>query len=251
MGLFSRPPRADPLPEYVVVVSPRARRVRLTVKPGEPVRVTVPRGFPARKAAEVVAGATAWIARTRERVEAQAEAVRDRAAEPLPDVVDLPGVGLTYEVLYRRTQASGVRAIVRTPGVVTVEGRVSDEAACAQALRRWLLATAKRELGAMARDVAEELGCSPRSIAVTWPRRRWGSCTSAGDIRLSAELVFLPAQEARGIIVHELAHLAVLDHSPRFYAEVRRLDPSATPGRRRVPRHEVHTPGWAIRPRPE
>ena len=247
MGLFSGPRRDATLPEYTVVVSARARRVRLTVKAGEPVRVTVPRGFPARKAAEVVADALPWIERTRRRVEARAAAVRERASEPLPDVVDLPGIGLRFEVLYRRTQATGVRAIVRTPGVLTLEGAVWDEEACKGALRRWLLATAKRELPEAAWSVASSLGPTPRSVTVTWPRRRWGSCSSVGDVRLSAELAFLPPAEVRAIIVHELAHLDVLDHSRRFYEQVRRLDPDAPAGRRRVPHHETYTPGWALR----
>jgi predicted metal-dependent hydrolase len=246
MGLFTG--RSRDLPEYVVVVSPRARRVRLTIRAGEPVRVTIPRGFPARKAAGIVADSLPWIERTRRRVELRAEALRERATEPLPDDVALPGVGLSFEVVYRRTEATGVRAVVRAPGVLTVEGRVSDEDACRAALRRWVLATAKRELPVIAHRVATELGCSPRSITVTWPRQRWGSCSAGGDVRLSAELVFLPVMQARAIIVHELAHLAVLDHSARFYAEVRRLDPGAPAGRRRVPRHEDHTPGWAMRP---
>jgi predicted metal-dependent hydrolase len=209
--------------------------------------VTVPRGFPVRKAARVVADAAPWIERTRARVEARAAAVRERAAEDLPDVVEMSGIGRTFEVVYRRTEAAGVRAVVRSPGVVTVEGGVWDEEACKQALRRWLVATAKRELPLLAEAVSEQVGAVPRSVSVSWPRRRWGSCSSNGDVRLSAELVFLPAAEARAIVVHELAHLAVLDHSARFYAEVKRLDPEAPAGRRRVPRHEDHTPGWALR----
>jgi predicted metal-dependent hydrolase len=248
MGLFSGRRRREPLPDYVVVVSPRARRARLTLTAGEPVRVTLPRGVPVGRAADVVADALPWIERTRLRLEAQAQTARDRAAEPLPDVVELPAVAQTWEVVYRRTEASGVRAVVRSPLAVTIEGRVSDEEACREALRRWLLATARRELPRLAWAVAGELGCAPRSVSVTWPRRRWGSCSSAGDIRLSAELLFLPAADVRAIIVHEFAHLAVLDHSARFYTEVRRLDPGAAPGRRRVPRHEMHTPGWAMRP---
>ena len=246
MGLFTGG-RTPGLPDFIVVVSARARRVRLTVKAGEPVRVTVPRGFPTRKAEGVVSDALPWIERTRTRVEKRASMLRERVSEPLPDDVALPAIGLLLEVVYRRTEAAGVRAIVRSPGVLTIEGRVSEEEACKAALRRWLLATAKRELPKRAEAVSAELGCIPRSVTVTWPRRRWGSCSASGDVRLSADLVFLPAAEARAIIIHELAHLAVLDHSPRFYAEVRRLDPAAGQGRRRVPRHENHTPGWALR----
>ena len=246
MGFFDRSGLA-PLPEYVVVVSDRARRVRLTVRAGEPVRVTVPRGFPVRRAAGFVAGSLPWIARTRERVERRAAVLRERAGEPLPDVVELPGIGLRAEVVYRRTGARGVRAIERTRGTVTVEGCVSDETACKAALCRWVLATARRELPALAWRVAGDVGCAPRSIAVTWPRRRWGSCSASGDIRLSAALLFLPPVDVRATVIHEFAHLAVLDHSPRFHAEVGRLDPAAAHRRARTPHQEESTPGWALR----
>ena len=126
MGLFSRSPESGPgLPEYVIVTSPRARHVRLTIRAGEPVRVTLPRGVPQRAAAEAVASSLPWIERTRARVESRADAARARVREPLPDVIELPGLGTAYAVRYRMTAASGVRAIERDPGVLTVEGHVT------------------------------------------------------------------------------------------------------------------------------
>jgi predicted metal-dependent hydrolase len=52
-------------------------------------------------------------------------------------------------------------------------------------------------------------------------QRRWGSCTSAeGSIRLSSRLRGMPDWVVDYVLVHELAHLLVPDHSPRFWSLV-------------------------------
>lgn len=54
-------------------------------------------------------------------------------------------------------------------------------------------------------------------------RDRYGSCTPGnGTIRLSHRLADLPEWVRDYVIVHELAHLRVPDHSPWFWKLVRR-----------------------------
>ena len=54
---------------------------------------------------------------------------------------------------------------------------------------------------------------------VTNQNARWGSCTpSEGTIRLSHRMVRMPTYVIDSVIVHELIHLLVADHSEAFYA---------------------------------
>lgn len=66
----------------------------------------------------------------------------------------------------------------------------------------------------------------PRPESIRWSktqRQRWGSCTvQRGDIRISDRLVDVPPWVLDHVIVHELAHLVVADHSPAFEALVNR-----------------------------
>jgi Protein of unknown function DUF45 len=81
------------------------------------------------------------------------------------------------------------------------------------------------DLDARARVLADRYGL-PRPAQVTWTdnqRTQWGSCsTDSGRIRLSSRLVELPGWVVDYVLVHELAHLAVPDHSPAFWRLVDR-----------------------------
>jgi hypothetical protein len=80
-------------------------------------------------------------------------------------------------------------------------------------LRRRALALSRRHLDGRAQ---------PLSVRwVTNQRGRWGSCTPADrTIRLSDRLRGFPDWVVDYVLVHELAHLLVPDHSPRFWALV-------------------------------
>ena len=66
----------------------------------------------------------------------------------------------------------------------------------------------------------------PVPVSVRWSdrqQRRWGSCTPAeGTIRLSRRLEGMPTWVLDYVLVHELAHLLVPDHSRRFWEYVER-----------------------------
>jgi predicted metal-dependent hydrolase len=66
----------------------------------------------------------------------------------------------------------------------------------------------------------------PTPASVRWAtnqQHRWGSCSlGSRDIRISTRLVDVPPWVLDHVIVHELAHLAVPDHSPSFHALVAR-----------------------------
>lgn len=67
-------------------------------------------------------------------------------------------------------------------------------------------------------------GAVPTSVAwVTNQNSRWGSCTPAtGEIRISHRLRGVPAWVLDYVLVHELTHLLVAGHGPRFHAFVDR-----------------------------
>jgi len=67
-------------------------------------------------------------------------------------------------------------------------------------------------------------------VAIRNQRRCWGSCSSLKNLNFSYKLLFLPSHLQDYIIVHELCHLAELNHGPQFWALVAE----------QVPDHRAH-----------
>ena len=129
-------------------------------------------------------------------------------------------------------------AMLRAGGDAATAGRPPALRAAGAA---WLREEARRACvagGRAARGAPRR--AAPGASASRDPRARWGSCTAAGDLMFSWRLVMAPAAVLDYVVAHEVAHLAELNHSPRFWAVVRRLCPDydgaarlAAPARRR------------------
>ena len=67
---------------------------------------------------------------------------------------------------------------------------------------------------------APGLGVQPTRVDIRDPRSRWGSASRNGRLMFSWRLVLAPPASLETVVVHELAHLKVFGHGPRFWALV-------------------------------
>lgn len=107
-----------------------------------------------------------------------------------------------------------------------------DAPAIARFVGDWLRDETMRTLAPEAASLAARLGLAPPPVKIANARSEWGSCTRAGVVRLNWRLVHLPAALARYVVAHEVAHLAEMNHSPRFWAKVEALHPGHRDARR-------------------
>jgi predicted metal-dependent hydrolase len=66
----------------------------------------------------------------------------------------------------------------------------------------------------------QHYGLTWNRVAIRNQRHRWGSCTSLRNLNFNYKLILLPSHLQDYIIVHELCHLAELNHGERFWALV-------------------------------
>lgn len=86
--------------------------------------------------------------------------------------------------------------------------------------------TARALVSALAREEAGRIGVEYRRIRIGGQRTLWGSCSSRGTLSFNWRLVLAPPEVLDYVVVHELCHLRVPNHSRRFWALVERHRPS-------------------------
>jgi predicted metal-dependent hydrolase len=84
------------------------------------------------------------------------------------------------------------------------------------------LPAAAAKLKARLRHLASRYGFDYNRVSVRQQRTRWGSCSQNNNISLNVKLVMLPPELLDYVILHELVHTRVHDHSRRFWAELDR-----------------------------
>jgi predicted metal-dependent hydrolase len=190
---------------YTVRRSERARRVRVTVDQAGGVEVVLPRRAPSGAAAAAVAELRPWIERRVAEVDRARAVVASRG-----DTVPYLGTSMS---------------LVREPGRTRVRRRgmvllVPDGAAGVPALERWYRRAAVAEIAPRLDRACALAGASYERLVIRGQRTRWASCSRSGTMSFNWRLLLAPEPVLDYVVWHEVCHLSVMDHSPRFWALV-------------------------------
>ncbi len=209
---------------YTVRRSDRARRIRVTVDASRGVEVVLPRRAAEREAAAAVTELRPWITRRLAEVDSQRAAVAARG-----NTVPYLGQTLTLQPQPGRTRAHRDGDALLVP---------AEPDAQRLAIERWYRRTARDEI---ARRL-EVIGARYTQLTIRGQKTRWGSCTRAGALSFNWRLLLAPEAVLDYVIWHEVCHLEVMDHSPRYWA----LVASRCPGYREQLRWLRHHGGTLV-----
>lgn len=128
-------------------------------------------------------------------------------------------LGLPYKL---KVEHGGTRALVFDGAFILSP----DHAARAREFfTGWYREAARSVIEERARLYASKASLSYSGIRITAAKRTWGSCARRGTLSFSWRLVMAPPEIIDYVIVHELAHLAEMNHSRRFWEKVESLLP--------------------------
>jgi predicted metal-dependent hydrolase len=195
---------------YTVRRSARARRVRVNVHAHAEVEVVLPVRAPERAAAAAVRELRPWI----ERRLGEAHEALARVAARAGTVPYLGAhLQLVPEPGRTRVHRTGERLLV-------------PDGDPRPALERYYRRAARAEIASRLDRATALAGTRYDGLAIRAQRTRWASCSVNGAMSFNWRLLLAPAQVLDYVVWHEVCHLEVLDHSPRFWALLDRHWPS-------------------------
>ncbi len=217
----------------------RRKSIGFTIGP-EGLVVRAPGWVPLREVDAAVQEKAAWILT---KLQQMRERIRLPASPALAWThgADLPYLGGTVRLcVVARGQLPEV-----PEGVAPLPLSLPPDASATQvreAAEVWFRKKARALFEERLTHFAPQLGVQWRRLSLSSARTRWGSAGADGHIRLNWRLIHLPLAQIDYVVVHELAHLRVMDHSPRFWDTVGEVMPDWRERRRLLRDHALAEP---------
>jgi len=195
--------------------SARARRISLRISQLDGrVTLTMPKRLAEREALAFAETKQDWI--------------RKHLAERGEDVIVAPGAEIPLGGKMLHVAAGQGRGVKIGTEEIVVPGAAES---LGKRLAAHLREVARDRLAGACDDYAARLGRPYSRITLRDTRSRWGSCTSDGGLMFSWRLIMTPPEVLDYVAAHEVAHLAQMNHSPAFWAEVTRIYGDYQPAR--------------------
>ena len=182
--------------------SSRARRVSVNVDAVKGVEVILPERAPQRAAAAAVVELRPWIERRLSELERTRATLEARRGT-------VPYLGQ----ILRLVPEPGRRRVHRRGEQLHVPTGTAQRAALERFYRRSAAAEVRRRLDA----ACAQVGAGYERLTIRGQRTRWASCSRSGSMSFNWRLLLAPEAVLDYVVWHEVCHLEVMDHSPRFW----------------------------------
>lgn len=134
---------------------------------------------------------------------------------------------------------AGAREVALAAGMLRIVTPDRSPDAVAALTRQWLREQALEHFCERIAHFGARMAAQVSVVRLSNARSRWGSCHVNGRVSLNWRLIHMPQHLIDYVVVHELAHLREMNHSPRFWAVVGGVIPDCV-ARRREMRREAH-----------
>ncbi len=203
---------------YTVIRSYKAKHARLEIRPEAGLTVVLPAGYRPERAQELILKKQRWVVdkiRTLERA-----GIEQRT--PLKTGDRLPYLGRSMKI---ETRESGSRAGDVKVGEDRLVVCLAPGDDLHVPLERWYREQAKLKIEPMVAELSRLMALPYNRVTLKSQRTLWGSCSRKRNLNFNWRLIMTPEQVIEYVVIHELAHLRQMNHSPRFWQIVEKHCP--------------------------
>lgn len=205
----------------------RKKTVALQIQPNSTVVVLSPYLLDKDKIKEIVLKRARWIMQKQEKIK------KLNAEMPKKEFVSgesFPYLGREYrlKVIKSKNEKSPSCKLMSGRFYVEVNNKFSGRAASKivkEKLREWYIERAKEKINGRVQRYSKLIGITPQKIVIRNQEKRWGSCSHSGVLRFNWKVIMSPISVLDYVIVHELCHLLIKNHSDTFWNKLSSIVP--------------------------
>jgi len=196
-----------------------AKKVRLKVTLGG-LEIVVPEGRQPEEGFAFLRDNEKWAAMELERSQRR-QAIRKPVKKPSGQIL-FRGEYVPVRVV-RTDTWHGANRVSFEDGAVTILCNPRSQTPLARSLENWLRKQAREQIARFLAPVTKRLKREPNRVYVMGQRTKWGNCSALGNLSFNWRLIMAPDFVLRYLVVHEAVHLAVPDHSQKFWLTVQSI----------------------------
>jgi predicted metal-dependent hydrolase len=198
----------------VTIIRRPVRHARLRVREDTSVQLIVPKDFEQTEIDRIVQKKGKWIAQHQ-------RFFRNRAANTCH--VTEGGILLFNQVFsFVRVRELGHKVVIDEMSQQIRSGR---DLLRQVDLSRWYRRFAREHLAARIRELSAEHRLPYKRLFIRSQRTKWGTCSTKGNVSLNWQLILAPKNVCDYVVLHELMHTKVLNHSQGFWVLLRAMFP--------------------------
>lgn len=213
---------------YYFEKSPQARKYRITHLHGNVFRITTPWRGRTPDPEELLHRHRRWISNRL--------SDRNNRAYPLPELKEGGKIPLLNAKWTLKIQTGGTRKATwmfyPEEQILCLSARYSS--GIPKELEHWYKYMGEDYLARRISHWAGQMKVNPAGFRIKNQRTIWGSCSHRNNLNFNWRIMVLSPEAADYLIIHELAHLRHLNHSPRFWKMVEHFCPDFRNGRKEL-----------------
>jgi predicted metal-dependent hydrolase len=223
MGTAGRISLAGREVEFRLVPSKSAKKLRIRVGI-DGVQVIRPKDRADEDISDFLRANTAWIINQVERVE-RFHSIR-RPKHRAAGQILFRGESIPLQIDQDPARA-GANRVIYDSGVIVILRSSAAETPPAKSLENWLRKQARSDIVRHLNVVTNRLKRNPDKVLIMGQRTKWGNCSALQNLSFNWRLIMAPEFVLQYLVTHEAVHLAVPDHSQKFWLTVRSLCPES------------------------
>ncbi|MDD3626210.1 MAG: M48 family metallopeptidase [bacterium] len=206
--------------KYTLRISYKSKYIRITIDDKKDVILTVPYYVPITEGENFLKKKIPWLKKKINQIDLKMENIEDYRGEVWKKILFL-GKEYTIDIVFIEGEKTGF-FLENNLMIFYVQ---KDDIPIRNQIITILTETAQRELYFRTVKLSEIMDLSFNKITVKDQKTLWGSCSPDNNLNFNWRLIMCPLPVLEYIIIHELAHITVKNHSKRFWNIVTRFCP--------------------------